>query len=100
MPPFGCDRMTTDKGGLMESRVWFWGAFSVKDVHWQKGVEMSGRDGKKAVPVLKVHDGAALTRLHLESILPAFLHTAFPHHNKHRHFIQQVFHKVRHSEKR
>ena len=26
---------------------------------------MSGRDVKKAVPVLKVHDGAALTRLHL-----------------------------------
>ena len=23
----------------MESRVWFWGAFSVRDVHGQKGVE-------------------------------------------------------------
>ena len=47
MPPFGCDRMTTDKGGLMESRVWFWGAFSVRDVHGQKGVEMSGGMGKR-----------------------------------------------------
>ena len=47
MPPFGCDRMTTDKGRCMELRVWFWGAFSVRDVHWQKRVEMSGRDGKK-----------------------------------------------------
>ena len=33
MPPFGFNRMTTDKGGLMELRVWFWGAFSVRDVH-------------------------------------------------------------------
>ena len=47
MPPFGFNRMTTDKGGCMELRVWFWGAFSVRDVHWQKRVEMSGRDGKK-----------------------------------------------------
>ena len=31
----------------MESRVWFWGAFSVRDVHGQKGVEMGGRGGKK-----------------------------------------------------
>ena len=36
-PPFGCNRTTTDKGGLMEFRVWFWGAFSVRDVHGQKG---------------------------------------------------------------
>ena len=43
MPPFGCDRMTTDKGRCMELRVWFWGAFSVRDVHWRKGVEMSGQ---------------------------------------------------------
>ena len=68
MPPFGCDRMTTDKGGLMESRVWFWGAFSVRDVHWQKGVEMSGRDGKKAVPVLKVHDGSIFTYIRFRHI--------------------------------
>ena len=39
MPLFGCYRRTTDKGGLMELRVWFWGAFSVRDVHGQKGVE-------------------------------------------------------------
>lgn len=38
-PLFGFNRMTTDKGGWMESRVWFWGAFSVRDVHGQKGVE-------------------------------------------------------------
>ena len=38
-PLFGFNRMTTDKGGLMELRVWFWGAFSVRDVHGQKGVE-------------------------------------------------------------
>ena len=50
-PPFGCNRMTTDKGGCVELRVWFWGAFSVRDVHWQKGVEMSGRDGKKVALV-------------------------------------------------
>ena len=37
MPLFGFNRMTTDKGGLMELRVWFWGAFSVRGVHWQKG---------------------------------------------------------------
>ena len=47
MPLFGFNRMTTDRGGFMELRVWFWGAFSVRDVHWQKRVEMSGRDGKK-----------------------------------------------------
>ena len=41
--PFGCYRMTTDKGRCMELRVWFWGAFSVRDVHWRKGVEMSGQ---------------------------------------------------------
>ena len=46
-PLFGFNRMTTDKGGWMESRVWFWGAFSVRDVHGQKGAEMSGRDWKK-----------------------------------------------------
>jgi len=47
MPLFGCYRRTTDKGGLMELRVWFWGAFSVRDVHGQKGVEMSGGMGKR-----------------------------------------------------
>lgn len=41
MPLFGFNRMTTDKGGLMELRVWFWGVFSVRDVHWQKWAEMS-----------------------------------------------------------
>ena len=48
MPPFGCDRMTTDKGGLMESRVWFWGAFSVRDVHWQKEVEKGSQHQKQS----------------------------------------------------
>ena len=71
MPPFCCDRMTTDKVGWMELRVWFWGAFSVRDVHGQKGVEMSGRGRKKDALVLKVHDRSVFTRLHLESILPA-----------------------------
>ena len=33
MPLFGFNRMTTDRGGFMELRVWFWGAFSVRDVH-------------------------------------------------------------------
>ena len=47
MPPFGFNRMTTDKGGFMELRVWFRRPFSVADVHWQKRVEMSGRDEKK-----------------------------------------------------
>ena len=48
MPPFGCDRMTTDTGGLMESRVWFWGAFSVRDVHWQKEVEKGSQHQKQS----------------------------------------------------
>ena len=38
-PLFGFNRMTTDKGGFMELRVWFWGAFSVRDVYWQKRAE-------------------------------------------------------------
>ena len=33
----------------MELRVWFWGAFSVRDVHEQKGVEKGRRGGKKGV---------------------------------------------------
>ena len=37
----------------------------------RRGVEMSGRDGKKDALVLKVHDGAAFTRLHFESVLLA-----------------------------
>ena len=80
MLPFGCYRMTTDKGGMMELRVWFWGAFSVRGVHWQKGVEMSGRDGKKDALVLKAHDRSVFTRLHLESILPAYPHAALLHY--------------------
>ena len=67
-PLFGFNRMTTDKGGWMELRVWFRGAFSVRGVHWQKGVEMSGRDGKKAVPVLKVHDGSIFTYIRFRHI--------------------------------
>ena len=47
MPLFGFNRMTTDKGGCVELRVWFWGSFSVRGVHWQKRVEKGGRDGKK-----------------------------------------------------
>ena len=43
MPPFGCDRMTTDKGGCVELRVWFWGRFSVRGVHWQKWMEKGGQ---------------------------------------------------------
>ena len=70
-PPFGFNRMTTDKGGFMELRVWFRRPFSVADVHWQKWVEKCGRDEKKARPVLKAHDGSAFTRLHFESVLPA-----------------------------
>ena len=46
MPLFGFNRMTTGKGGLMEFRVWFWGVFSVRDVHGQKRVE-KGRQRKK-----------------------------------------------------
>ena len=38
-PLFGCHRMTTDKGGLMELRVWFRCHFSVRNVHWQKWAE-------------------------------------------------------------
>ena len=38
-PLFGFNRMTTDKGGLMELRVWFRCHFSVRNVHGQKGVE-------------------------------------------------------------
>ena len=78
--PFGCYRMTTDKGGFMELRVWFWGSFSVLDVHWQKWMEKGGRDGKKGALVLKVHDGAVLTLLHIESALLAYSHAAFLHH--------------------
>ena len=47
MLPFGFNRMTTDKGGFMELRVWFRRPLSVRDVHWQKRVEKGGRDGKK-----------------------------------------------------
>lgn len=50
MPLFGFNRMTTDKGGCMELRVWFWGSFSVRGVHWQKRVEKGGRDEKKVRP--------------------------------------------------
>ena len=46
MPLFGFNRMTTDKGGCVELRVWFWGSFSVRGVHWQKRVEKGGRDEK------------------------------------------------------
>ena len=49
-PPFGCNRTTTDKGGLMESRVWFRRPFSVRDVHWRKWAEKGGRDEKKVRP--------------------------------------------------
>ena len=49
MPPFGFNRMTTDRGGFMELRVWFWGSFSVLDVHWQKRAEKGGRDKKKRI---------------------------------------------------
>ena len=44
MLPFGCYRMTTDKCGFMELRVWFRHPFSVRDVHWQKWAE-KGRAG-------------------------------------------------------
>ena len=47
MPLFGFNRMTTDRGGFMELRVWFRRPFSVRDVHWQKRVEKGSRDGKK-----------------------------------------------------
>ena len=47
-PPFGCNRTTTDKGGLMESRVWFRRPFSVRDVLWQKRAEMSGQHQKQS----------------------------------------------------
>ena len=66
--PFGCYRMTTDKGGFMELRVWFRHPFSVADVHWQKRVEKGERDGKKAVPVLKVHDGSIFTYIRFRHI--------------------------------
>ena len=79
-PLFGFNRMTTDKGGCVELRVWFRGAFSVRDVHWQKGVEKGRRDEKKGALVLKVHDRSIFTHLHLESILPAHPHVALPHH--------------------
>ena len=46
-PPSGCNRTTTDKGGLMESRVLFRRPFSVREVHWRKWAEKGGRDGKK-----------------------------------------------------
>ena len=42
-PSFGCHRMTTDRGGFMELRVWFRCHFSVRDVHWQKWVEMGSQ---------------------------------------------------------
>ena len=73
----------------MELRVWFWGSFSVLDVHWQKLMEKGGRDGKKGALVLKVHDGAVLTLLHIESALLAYSHAALPHHQKSSCFIQQ-----------
>ena len=50
MPLFGFNRMTTDKGGCVELRVWFWGSVSVRGVHWQKRVEKGGRDEKKVRP--------------------------------------------------
>ena len=48
-PLFGFNRMTTDKGGLMELRVWFRCHFSVRNVHGQKGVEKGRRGGKKGM---------------------------------------------------
>lgn len=48
-PLFGFNRMTTDKGGFMELRVWFRCPFSVADVHWRKWAEKGERDGKKGV---------------------------------------------------
>ena len=47
-PLFGCHRMTTDKGGLMELRVWFRCHFSVRDVHWRKRVEKGGQHQKQS----------------------------------------------------
>ena len=80
MPLFGFNRMTTDRGGFMELRVWFRRPFSVRDVHWQKWVEKGGRGGKKGALILKVHDRSVFTRLHLKSILPAYPHAALLHY--------------------
>ena len=46
----------------------------------RRGVEMSGRDGKKDALVLKAHDRSVFTRLHLKSILPAYPHAALLHY--------------------
>ena len=48
MPPFGFNRMTTDRGGFMELRVWFRRPFSVRDVHWQKQVEKGSQHQKQS----------------------------------------------------
>ena len=48
MPLFGFNRMTTDRGGFMELRVWFRRPFSVRDVHWQKRVEKGSQHQKQS----------------------------------------------------
>ena len=49
MPPFGFNRMTTDKGGFMELRVWFRGAFRSGMFIGRSGRKKGGRDEKKDV---------------------------------------------------
>ena len=46
-PLFGFNRMTTDKGGWMELRVWFRCHFSVKDSHKQNGYRLAERKQTK-----------------------------------------------------
>ena len=65
MLPFGFNRMTTDKGGFMELRVWFRRPLSVRNVHWQKRVEKGRWDGKKGV----TQGISRPTRLNLPTII-------------------------------
>ena len=46
-PPFGCHRTTTDKGGMMELRVWFRGAFRSGMFIGRSGRKRVGEVGKR-----------------------------------------------------
>ena len=49
-PPFGCHRMTTDRGGFMELRVWFLGAFRSGMFIGRSGWKRASGMGKKMRP--------------------------------------------------
>ena len=88
-PLFGFNRMTTDKGGCVELRVWFWGSFSVRGCSLAEAGG-KGRAGWEKRPCLSFRFMVSIfTHPHMESILPAYPHAALPHHQKSSCFIQQ-----------